>query len=50
MESLRVERLDHFGLIVSVIKDIRLIESIASDNPSQAVSGRAPRRHGVGSA
>jgi transposase len=28
MESLRVERLDHFGLIVSVIKSIRLIEMI----------------------
>jgi transposase len=28
MESLRVERLDHFGLIVSVIKNLRLIEMI----------------------
>ena len=28
MESLRVERLDHFGLIASVIKDLRLIERI----------------------
>jgi transposase len=28
MESLRVERLDHFGLIVSVIKSLRLIEMI----------------------
>jgi transposase len=30
MESLRVERLDHFGLIVSVIKNLRLIEMIAA--------------------
>lgn len=28
MESLRVERLDHFGLIASVIKDLHLIERI----------------------
>jgi transposase len=28
MASLRVERLDHFGLIVSVIKNLRLIEMI----------------------
>ena len=28
MEALRVERLDHFGLIVSVIKNLRLIEMI----------------------
>jgi transposase len=28
MESLRVERLDHFSLIVSVIKNLRLIEMI----------------------
>ncbi len=28
MESLRVERLDHLGLIASVIKDVRLIERI----------------------
>src|SRR5438552_9806515 len=28
MESLRVERLDHFGLIVSVIRILRLIEMI----------------------
>src|SRR5712671_3816601 len=28
MESFRVERLDHFGLIASVIKDLRLIERI----------------------
>ncbi len=28
MESLRVERLDHFGLIASVIKDLRFIEMI----------------------
>jgi len=28
MESLRVERGDHFGLMASVIKDLRLIERI----------------------
>ena len=28
MESLRVERLDHLGLMASVIKDVRLIERI----------------------
>jgi hypothetical protein len=28
MESLRIERLDHFGLVVSVIKHLRLIEMI----------------------
>src|SRR6266508_3976933 len=28
MESLRVERLDHFGLIMSVIKDLRFIEML----------------------
>ena len=28
MESLRVERLDHCGLIASVIKDLHLIERI----------------------
>ena len=28
MESLHVERLDHFGLLASVIKDLRLIEMI----------------------
>ena len=34
----------------SAISDKRLLERIASDNPTQAVSGRAPRRHCVGSA
>ena len=27
MEQVRVERLDHLGLIASVIKDLRLIDS-----------------------
>ena len=48
MESLRVERLDHFGLIASVIKDLRLIEMIDARlvpdaqevlTPGEAVAG-----------
>ena len=48
MESLRVERLDHFGLLASVIKDLRLIERIDAClvpddqeeiTPGQAVAG-----------
>ena len=48
MESLRVERLDHFGLIASVIKDLRLLERIDAClvpddqeeiTPGQAVAG-----------
>ena len=48
MESLRVERLDHFGLIASVIKDLRFIEMIDARlvpdaqealTPGEAVAG-----------
>ena len=48
MESLRVERLDHYGLIASVIKDLRLIEMIDARlvpdeqevlTPGEAVAG-----------
>src|SRR5213592_2087446 len=48
MESLRVQRLDHFGLIVSVIKNLRLIEMIDARlvpdaqeeiTPGEAVAG-----------
>ena len=48
MESLRVERMDHFGLMASVIKDLRLIERIDAClvpdaqeeiTPGQAVAG-----------
>src|SRR5712692_4333168 len=48
MESLRVERLDHLGLIAAVIKDIRLIEMIDARlvpdeqevlTPGEAVAG-----------
>ena len=33
MEALRVERLDHLGVIASVIKDLGLINSKVSANP-----------------
>jgi hypothetical protein len=33
MEQVRVERLDHLGLIASVIKDLELIDSKVSANP-----------------
>jgi hypothetical protein len=33
MEQVRVERLDHLGIIASVIKDIGLINSKVSANP-----------------
>lgn len=48
MESLRVERLDHFGLVASMIKDLRLIEMIDARlvpdeqedlTPGEAVAG-----------
>ena len=48
MESLRVERLDHFGLIMSVIKDLRFIEMLDARlvpdkqealTPGEAVAG-----------
>ena len=48
MESLRVERLDHLGLIAAVIKDLRLIEMIDARlvpdeqevlTPGEAVAG-----------
>ena len=48
MESLRVERLDHLGLIASVIKDLRFIEMIDARlvpdeqealTPGEAVAG-----------
>src|SRR5213592_3039866 len=45
MESLRVQRLDHFGLIVSVIKNLRLIEMIDTrlvpDNQEEITPGEA---------
>ena len=55
MESLRVERLDHFGLIVSVIKNLRLIEMIDARlvpdaqeeiTPGEAMAGMI--RNGLG--
>jgi transposase len=55
MESLRVERMDHFGLIASVIKDLRLIERIDAClvpdeqeeiTPGQALAGMI--RNGLG--
>lgn len=33
MESIRVERLDHIGVIASVVKDLGLIDSKVSANP-----------------
>jgi hypothetical protein len=33
MEQVRIERLDHLGLIASVIKDLGLIASKVSANP-----------------
>ena len=48
MELLRVKRLDHFGLIAAVIKDLRLIEMIDARlvpddqeeiTPGEAVAG-----------
>jgi hypothetical protein len=49
MEQVRVERLDHLGLLASVIKDLGLIDSKYSSNPSQEVSSGTPRHHCVGS-
>jgi hypothetical protein len=49
MEQVRVERLDHVGVIVSVIKDLGLIDMIDSRlvpdpqemiTPGEAVAGR----------
>ena len=38
MESLRVERLDHLGLIAAVIKDVRLIDMINTAIPAECLS------------
>ena len=48
MGQVRVERLDHLGVIASVIKDLGLIASKYSSNPWQEVSGGTPRHHGAG--
>ena len=45
MEQVRVERLDHLGLIASVIKDLRLIDMIdrrlVPDEQERITSGEA---------
>ena len=48
MEQIRIERLDHLGLIASVIKDLGLIASKYSSNPSQEVSSGTPRHLSLG--
>jgi len=48
MEQVRIERLDHLGLIASVIKDLGLIASKYSSNPWPEIGGGTPCHHGAG--
>ncbi len=48
MVLVSVERLDHFGIVSSVIKDLGIIESKTSGNPWQEVNSRISRHHCAG--